>query len=216
MMSGLRHALARLVTHRHTAVLATGILASGILAACTDVRSLEPAIDSAHAIESAGLPGRWTIPDSAVLDIARLPGNVAEYRVRVQDLTDSASGTMWLRGRVGRLGGRLAIEVTPDFLADSALEASVEPYQDLLQPVYMVYGLDVRPEELRVAFLLPDTSSAKVRALLERRECASPHRYLSRQQLLLTGSSAAARAAYDCLVRAGALADSGAVFRRAR
>ena len=112
------------------------VLAAALGAACGDVRSIEPAVRDADAVEQPALVGRWVIPDTSQIDIARLPGQEPRYVLQTRSLeaqrdtadfgTDADSVT-WFDARVGRVGGRLVLELKASERSDPTLARVARP-----------------------------------------------------------------------------------------
>lgn len=197
---------------RSPARLALPVLALlTVLTACSDIRSIQPAIDTASAILAPGLEGRWTHPDTAILEIRRSLESPRAYVVGLQDLTDTTQQSpaargdgaefTWLDARVGRLGGHLVLELSPARHMDSTLNRVMDNYFGFVLELRVVVGFEVSATELRISFVNADSVATFAPPLLGTGACASPYAFVGRNNLLLTGSSAEVRTGYDCLFR---------------
>jgi hypothetical protein len=202
--------------------LLTPALAAALALACGDVRSLAPALDATHAESRLDLLGRWEIPDTATLEIRPDSGHAPRLIFRFQDLASSAErGTaravkvLSFEAHVGRLAGRNVIEFTPATRDDPTLRELVQSYNPLLTPAYAIIGFDLRGDELRLAALAADSAERRAPEVLRRPGCRSPYYIGADGDLVLTGTSREARAAYACLIRAWGFEDA-VVYRRVR
>ena len=181
-----------LVARRSLAALALAFSTTS----CSDVRSVEPAIDSVSALELPALEGRWTIPDSAVLEVRRSPGDWRAYQVGFQDLSPvpgqppgAARGAdtswIWLEGRVGRLGDNLVLELSPGVHTDSTLHRILSDYHPFMLELHVMVGLEVSTTELRIAFVNADSIETVAPALLRTLPCTTPFTFVASSNAIL-------------------------------
>ena len=212
------------LTRSRASIALTALALAAGVTACSDVRSIQPAIDSANAIELPALEGRWIIPDTAVLEVRRSTIGWRAYHVGFQDLTPvpgqpsiaprgADAPWIWLDAQVGRVGERLVLELSPSGRMDSTLHRALSDYHPFILEVHVVVGLEVSATELRIALVNADSIETVAPALLREGACATPYTFIGRSRLLLTGTSAEVRAAYECLLKHRGLVDAS-VFRR--
>lgn len=119
------------------------------------VLSLEPIVPESEAIFDERLLGAWEeVSGSDVAVITR----GAQNTYAIQYSAGGRSGTF--EARLGRLGGRLVLDVWPS-PRDTDLP---EPYRDVLISGHVLLALEVESDETRVAVLDPDAMLQAVRA----------------------------------------------------
>ena len=196
--------------------LVAAMLAVALLAACNEVRSLQPAITAREAIEVKALEGSWRVVDTirregretiefGTLEIERAPGATPGYRVRYVDSTETEP---WRHGRAGRIGDRTVLELRshePVSVPGLATRADTLPKR----LVHNAYVVSVVGERLLIGVVRPDSALARVRS----GRCPSPHVRDTTKTLTLSGTSSQVRAAYGCLLRLPAALDTFSISR---
>lgn len=192
------------------AILPSMLLA---LAACGEVRSVEPALRAEDAVAMPALVGRWTADTSGYMDVRAVEGNPLLYRVHSfavvrgdggRDGPASADTTdRWEDAFVGRIGGRLVIELRPS-RTDPLRERAESQFGNGLLVTHELLALDLAGDSLRLSWLRGDT----VKARLARGACVT--RVASDTGwVLLTGTTAQVRKAYACFLRGDSTTSAG-------
>lgn len=185
--------------------LALSVALVPALAGCGSVISSAPVVTDADAEPEPRLVGHWAEEDGDEVVVTR--GEGAVYRIEYTPVHSTGAGedaerrkgeTGTFEGRVGRLGGRLVIDVHP-------VIALPEPYDGTLIPGHLLFVLEFDgPDRLRLDMLNADSLFAR----LEAGQLELP--YTARrdgefeslvEQLVLHGGTAELRAALDGYLR---------------
>ena len=176
-----------------------------LLTAC--VISIEPVIPASDSVYEPALIGTWVDDDggeTATIGDAGDGGYLIDY-------VDTEGKRGQFAGRLGWLGDRLLLEVTP-VLPDAGAS---DGYEALILPARAQFVVAIEEGELRVQALDLDT----VRDILRGDVTSTPHladAQGSDAEIVLTGTTTELRAWLSRSLHVpGALADSG-VWRRAR
>ena len=177
-----------------------GVLACAVaLSGC--VLSVDPIISASGAVFDSLLLGTWEdVSGSDRAVVSRAAGNT----YAIEHTSDSKVGRF--EARLGRLGDHMVLDVWPT-PRDHDLPA---PYDGVLIAAHVLLSVEVASNEVRLAYLEPDSLSAALRV---------SHVHLAHQQtegqLVLHGTTEELRSALGPYVaRPGALAEP-TVWRRA-
>lgn len=163
--------------------------------------SVEPAITQSEAVVDARVLGTWQEAGGSDRAIVTRSGDNA-YAIEYS--TEGRSGRF--HGRLGQVGGRTILEVTP---APRRGEMP-EPYAELLVPGYLAYVLDIHEAEIRVALPQSDSLAAVLPP-------AGSTRLRVRQmghRLLIQGTTAQWRAVLASYLARPGVHGAPTVFRR--
>jgi hypothetical protein len=182
---------------------AVSTIAALSLALTACVLSIEPVIPESESTFEPALLGTWALGGAADTAVVGRDGK-SGYLI---DYTDGEGERGQFEGRVGRLGGRMLLEVTPTALD---LDAS-DGYTSLFLPGRLLFVVMVRDGEILTTQLRDDS----LKVMLRRGELVTP--YLDgvddagdgSGHLLLTGTSSQLRTWLEqYLERSGVLADT--------
>ena len=180
------------------------------LAATSCVLTVDDVVAPADAVFDAALLGVWVgvwvggweeESDSARAVISGIDERTYHIDYTAEDGERAGS----FQARLGRLGGRLVLEVWP---AGDAAETPVQ--DDLAVPGHMLFFLDTIADAMHVSVLDPDS----VALALEQGTLRLPSRTASERTVLL-GETDALRAALGPLVTTGELIAHAGTWRRA-
>jgi hypothetical protein len=158
------------------------VLVASLLHGCVAL-TLEPLLGDADVIREPLLSGTW-VQDHDGTRIVVAEDDASGYRVQFLSGEDS----IWLGGRLGRLAGRLVMELTP---APPDHEVR-ELYRSLLVPGYLIMAVEPRGDSLFTAQLELDSIGA---ALSDGR--LDLEASLEDQRAVLHGTAARLRAALE-------------------
>ena len=187
------------MTARWKRMVPVALILLAALAGC--VVAIEPYVAPAEALFDERLLGTWAeVGDKDTAVVTRDTGNVYAIRYR------SASGTGRFEARLGRLGSRMVLDVKP---APGRGEVSSE-YDGLLIAAHIAVLIDIGTDEATIALLDADSIAPLLR------DGSLRAHVRSREQVILTGTTAELRTALASHVARAGATDAGTKFRRVR
>ena len=202
---------------RHGIPAATALAATVALAACGEVRSVEPALGAEDAIAMPALVGRWAADTTGYLEVQPVEGNARLYRVHTFAVVPPDSGDgdaradttdRWEDAFVGRIGGRLVLELRPS-RDDAVAQRAESRFGNGLLVTHQLMTFDLAGDSLRLAWLRADSAKARLR----RGACAARVAG-DTSWVLLTGTTPQVRRAYACFLRGDSTTSAVGVVRR--
>lgn len=197
------------------------LAATLVLAGCGSVISSAPVVTDAHAEVDSRLIGRWTDDDGVEVVITR--GDGVTYRIEyapeplpwpsgAEERQRGSPGTF--EGRLGRLGGRVVVDVQPVF-------DPPEPYYGTLISGHLLFVIEFEgPYRLRLTGLDADSLLGHLEsgrldlAYTARRTEPLGGEENSLEQLVLHAGTGELRAALETYIREGGVLGEASVLER--